>query len=203
MCLHVFSAHRTAQCGLREDTLQSLHLTPAGMEKDQLQLCLQVATLEKAKFLGRQRRELVFHCLPALGASLGTTSPSASKEIVQLWQSLWMLLESLSVAYRTWWPAGGLLICLQPTESNPVLISILRCLSTFRRGDGHVHHVCITSLLEVLQRRNKVPYCLSPQEKKIRKLVWFIVLLCCGLFFSLACILMVCDLKTCFWKGTS
>lgn len=64
--------------GLCKGSLWTLHVTPARMEKDQVQLCLQVATLEKADFLGRGRREPILHCLPALGPSLGITSPSTS-----------------------------------------------------------------------------------------------------------------------------
>lgn len=40
----------------------------------------------KSRYLGQGRRETVLHCLTVLEASLGTTSPSASKEMVQLWQ---------------------------------------------------------------------------------------------------------------------
>lgn len=125
MCLQV-SCHPTPKHSQCQGALRTLHVTSARMEKDQVQLCLQVATLERQ---GRGRREPVLRCLPALGASQGITSPSAPKEMVQLWQSSWMLSDSLHVACRTWWPIEWLCVCLQPTESNPVLVSILRYLS--------------------------------------------------------------------------
>lgn len=78
----------------------------------------------KSRYPGQGRRESIPTCLPALEASLGTTSPSASKEMVQLWQCPQMS-KLLRVASRTWWPAKMLCICLQPSEDNPVLISIV------------------------------------------------------------------------------
>lgn len=78
----------------------------------------------KSRYPGQGRREPILHCLPVLEASLGTTSPSASKEMVQLWQCSQMWSELLHVASSMWWPAKMVCICLQPSESNPVLVSI-------------------------------------------------------------------------------
>lgn len=54
-------------------------------------------------------------------------------------------------------------ICLQPTENNTVLITIFKCLSIFTKGNGNG---CL-SLSEVLQRRKKVPYCLSTPGNEV------------------------------------
>lgn len=79
----------------------------------------------KSRYLGQGRREPVLHCLPVLEASLGTASPSASEEMVQLWQCSQMLSKLLHVASRTWWPAKMVCIRLHPSENNPVLSSIV------------------------------------------------------------------------------
>lgn len=58
------------------------------------------------RYPGQGRKESILPCLPALEASIGTTSPSASKEMVQLWQCPQM-------SKLLMWPArhGGLQKC--------------------------------------------------------------------------------------------